>query len=307
NFVHKIYFMSKIKKKRENENYYAYLSIWLSIFGNTILFVIKFWAGIVSSSVAVIADAWHTLSDSISSIIVLISVKVSEKKPTKSFPFGFGRADIIASGFLAMMLAFISFEFLIKGIEKLLDKETANYTLIVYVAMGLTIVFKEIMARVSIFAAKKTGRKSLKADAWHHRSDAIGSIVIIIGVFLSKYFWWIDGVLGIIVSLIIAYTSFEIMRDVAKSIIGTSPEFEEKKKIKKVVNNAANMEVFPHHIQLHSYGSHNELTLHIYLPSKFEIFLAHKITDDIEESLKVELNMIATIHIEPLPDNITNK
>jgi len=296
--------MSKIEKKQENRNYYAYLSIWLSVFGNIILFIIKLWAGIVASSVAVIADAWHTLSDSVSSFIVLIGLRISEKKPTKKYPYGFGRADTIASGFLSIMLGFVAFEFLIKGIEKLSNKETAEYSLIVYIAMGLTIIFKEIMARVSIFGAKKSGKKSLKADAWHHRSDAIGSVVIIVGVILSKYFWWIDGVLAIVVSLIIAYTAFEIMRDVLNSIIGTSPDFENKKKIKNVVNKTANMEVFPHHIHLHSYGSHNELTMHIYLPPKFEISLAHKITDNIEKALYEELNMIATIHIEPMPDNI---
>lgn len=296
--------MSKVEKKQKNENYYAYLSIWVSIVGNIFLFVLKLWAGLVSSSVAVIADAWHTLSDSISSLIILISVKISEKKPTKDFPFGFGRADIIASGILSMMLAIIAFEFFIKGIDKIINKQVATYGILVYVAMGLTIIFKEIMARISIFGAKKSGKKSLKADAWHHRSDAIASFVIIIGALLNKYFWWIDGVLGIIVSLIIAFTAFEIMRDVARSIIGISPEFEQKKQIKDVVNKAANMQVFPHHIHLHSYGSHNELTLHIYLPPKLEIFLAHELTNAVEKALKKELNMIATIHIEPLPDNI---
>ncbi len=296
--------MSKVEKKHRNENYYAYLSIWVSIIGNIFLFVLKLWAGLVSSSVAVIADAWHTLSDSVSSLIILVSVKISEKKPTKDFPFGFGRADIIASGILSMMLALIAFEFLIKGIDKIIDKEVATYGVLVYIAMGLTIVFKEIMARISIYGAKKSGKKSLKADAWHHRSDAIASFIIIIGAILSKYFWWIDGVLGIIVSLIIAFTAFEIMRDVARSIIGVSPEFEQRKQIKEVVNTAANMQVFPHHIHLHSYGSHNELTLHIYLPPKLEIFLAHELTNAVEKALKEQLNMIATIHVEPLPDNI---
>lgn len=297
--------MSKIEKKGRKENYYAYLSIWFSIIGNVLLFGLKIWAGIVSYSVAVIADAWHTLSDSISSLIVLISVKVSEKKPTKDFPFGFGRADVIASGILSMMLAVISFEFLIKGIEKISDKQVANYTSIVYIAMGLTIFFKEIMARISIWGAKKTGIKSLKADAWHHRSDSIASFVIIIGVILSKYFWWIDGLLGIIVSLIIAYTAFGIMKDVTKSIIGVSPVNEQQQEIKNIVNKAANMQVYPHHIHIHTYGSHNELTMHIYLPPKLEIYLAHEMTDAIEMALKVELKMIATIHIEPKPENIT--
>ncbi|MBN2892121.1 MAG: cation transporter [Bacteroidales bacterium] len=296
--------MSKIAKKKENENFSAYVSIWVSIIGNIALFVLKLLAGIVSHSVAVIADAWHTMSDSISSLIVLVSVKITEKRPTKKFPFGFGRADTIASGILSIMLVVISIEFMIKGVEKLVDKETATYGTIVYVAMGLTIVFKEIMAQISIWGAKKSGKKSLKADAWHHRSDAISSVVILIGVFISKYFWWIDGVLGIAVALIIGFTAYEIMKDVAKSFIGESPEAELQQKIIKVANEAANMQIYPHHIHLHSYGNHHELTMHIYLPPNLELHLAHDLTDAVEEALKTKLQMVATIHIEPKPENL---
>ncbi len=296
--------MTKIKKNQRKKNFYAYISAWVSIAGNTILSVLKLIAGISSNSVAVIADAWHTFSDSISSVIVLISIRVSEKKPTQKFPFGFGRADTIASGILSILLAVISIEFFIKGIEKLISKHSAEYKIIVYVAMALTIIFKEIMAQISIWGAKKSGKKSLKADAWHHRSDAISSVVIIIGVFLNKYFWWIDGVLSIVISLVIGYTAFEIMRDVGKSVIGESPDFQMKQKIKKVVNNAAQMQVYPHHINIHSYGNHHELTMHIYLPPDLEIALAHNMTDTIENALKNEMDIIATIHVEPLPENI---
>lgn len=295
--------MSKIEKNKNSENFSAYLSVWSSIIGNIILFVLKIWAGIVSKSVAVIADAWHTLSDSISSIIVLISLKITEKRPTKKFPFGFGRADTIAQGILSILLLFIAFEFLIKGIEKLINNQTATYTTIVYVAMGLTIVFKEIMARISIWGAKKSGKKSLKADAWHHRSDAISSVVILIGVFLNKFFWWIDGALGIIVALIIGFTSFEIMKDVFKSVIGESPDDDYKQKLKNTVNTAANMQVYPHHIHLHAYGNHHEVTFHIYLPPTLEIMLAHEMTNAIETALKEKMNITATIHVEPTPDD----
>lgn len=299
--------MSKIQKKQKGENFSAYLSIWISIFGNIFLFILKLWAGLVSASVAVIADAWHTLSDSISSIIVLISVKVSEKRPTSKFPFGFGRSDTIASGILSIMLVVISFEFLIQGVQKLIEKETATYGIIVYVAMILTVIFKEIMAQISIWGAKKSGIKSLKADAWHHRSDAISAIVILIGVILSKFFWWIDGVLGILVALIIAFTAFDIMKDVFKSVIGESPDEEYKQKLKSIVHEAANMEVYPHHIHLHAYGNHHEVTFHIYLPPTLEILLAHEMTDAIELALKEKMNSIATIHVEPLPENFKNQ
>jgi len=299
-----LFFMTNLSKNKNPDNFSAYLSIWVSIIGNIILFAFKIWAGIVSKSVAVIADAWHTLSDSISSIIVFIGIKISEKRPTKQFPFGFGRADTLASGILAILLTVISIEFLIKGAEKLISRETATYTAIVYWAMGLTIVLKEIMAQISTWGAKKSGKKSLSADAWHHRSDAISSLVIIIGVIFSKKFWWIDGVLGVLVAIIIAYTAFEIMKDVFKAIIGESPSPELMELIKETVTKTAGMEIYPHHFHIHQYGQHIELTMHIYLSPNIEIIAAHTLTDEIEKDLYEKLNLTTTIHVEPLPENI---
>ncbi len=299
-FFARLIFMTKISKKIKKENFSAYLSIWLSIVGNAILFALKFYVGLISKSVAIMADAWHTLSDSYSSVIVLVGIKVSEREPTKKFPYGFGRADTIASGILSFMLAIVAYEFAAKGIEKLIHKETADYGVWVYIALGLTIVLKEIMARISIWAAIKTDKKSLKADAWHHRSDALSSAIIIVGAILNQYFCWIDGVLAIIVALIIAYTAFEIMRDVAKSIIGESPDEEFAEKIKEIVNSTAKFDICPHHLHIHKYGNHIELTFHIYLPDDFQIQTAHNLTDEIEKKLKDKMNITATIHVEPL-------
>jgi len=241
--------MPKLTKKQNSKNFSAYISVWSSIIGNILLFILKLWAGLTTASVAVIADAWHTLSDSISSIIVLIGVKISEKKPTRKFHFGFGRADTIASGILSVLLFIIAIEILIKGAGKLIQYQNSDYSTIVYVAMGLTIIFKEIMARISIWGAKK----SLTANAWHHRSDAISSIVILIGVFLNRFFWWIDGVLAIVVALIIGYTAFEILKDIFISVIDESHDEQFKQKLRNTVNEVAKMEIYPHHIHLHSY------------------------------------------------------
>ena len=294
--------MSKVSKKSKEPKFYAYLSIWSSIIGNTILFVLKLIAGMMSSSVAVIADAWHTLSDSISSVIVLIGIRISQKRPDKEHPFGYGRADTIASGILSVLLAVIAFEFLIQGIQKLLNHEIAQYSPFVLYVFTFSVLFKEFLAQVSLWGARKSEQKSLKADAWHHRSDAIASLVIIIAVLLNKKFWWIDGAMGILVSLIIFLTAYEIMRDVAKTIIGTRPDSELQAKIKEISNKVAGRKIFAHNILLHTYGNHREATMHIYLPPETPLNTAHGITDKIEKELKNQLNLHTTIHIEPLPD-----
>jgi cation diffusion facilitator family transporter len=290
---------------KKGKDYFALLSIWISIIGNTILFGLKLWAGLMVGSVAVIADAWHTLSDSVSSIIVFIGVKISQKKPDKEHPFGYGKADTIAQGILSVLLSVIAFEFLLKGIGKIVNHSTATYNIWVVYVFVISIIVKETMARISIWAEKKSGKKSLKADAWHHRSDAIASLMIIIGVFLNKYWWWIDGAMGIIVAIIIFVTSIEIMKDVANSIIGKSPDEQQLQEIKDFVNKTVGFELYPHHIHIHEYGHHRELTLHIYLQKDTPLQKAHEITVLLDNQFQKEKQIISTIHVEPLPDSNT--
>lgn len=296
--------MANLLKNNVSRNFSVNLSIWVSILGNVVLFSLKIWVGLVSSSVAVIADAWHTLSDSLSSVIVLAGVKFSEKKPTKRFPYGFGRVDIVASLFLSVLLFVVALEFFVRGLNKLDVSGGVVYSSAVYWVMGVSVVVKEVMARISFFAAKKSGKRSLKADGWHHRTDAFAAFIILVGVFLGKYFFWLDGVLGMFVSLIICYSAYGIIKDVFISIIGESPEVDLLRKIVDVSNRVSGMEVYPHHILVHDYGNHIEITMHIYLLPDLDILSAHSLTDVIERGLKEELGVMATIHVEPMPEGI---
>jgi cation diffusion facilitator family transporter len=171
------------------------------------LFGFKYWAGISSGSVAIIADAWHTLSDSITSIIVVISVWIASRPADEEHPFGHGRAEILATTIIGVILAVIAVEFFIESVQRLVRREAANYGTLAIVITAISVLAKEGLARYSIIVGKKTGSRSLKADAWHHRSDAISSVVILVGIFLNKYIWWIDGAMGILVTLLILHAA----------------------------------------------------------------------------------------------------
>ena len=293
-------FNKKTNKNKFSERFYAYLSGWSSIALNLLLFGLKLWAGIISNSVAVIADAWHTLSDSISSVIVLFGIKISEKKANKKYPYGFGRADIIVSLILGVILCFVGFTFLSKSIAKLFEREHSEYGLLVIIVTIISILVKEGMAQFSMFAYRKTKLKSLKADAWHHRSDAISSLVLIIGIFFNKYFWWIDGTLGIIIALIIFYSAIIILKENISSIFGTSPDISLIKELQKIADKISGRKVYLHHVHIHKYGKHKEVTFHIYLPNEMTIKKSHQLTVKIKKHLKKELGLHATIYIEPI-------
>lgn len=283
----------------EDKKKLSSLVSWSSIFLNTGLFVLKFWAGLVTGSIAIIADAWHTLSDSLSSIVVLIGVKISNKPADRDHPFGHGRAELIAATVVGIMLFIAAFEFIIESISKLSEKQAVTYGSFAVIATVISIVSKEIMAQVSYWAARKTGLKSIKADGWHHRTDAISSLMILGGIFLGRIYWWVDGVLGIAVSLMIAYAAFGILKDSMSSLLGEKPDKKLIDKITALAQDSTDYDIHLHHIHVHEYGDHREVTFHIRLPADMTIEEAHNIQSQIEQKLRNALGMHFTIHLDP--------
>jgi cation diffusion facilitator family transporter len=273
---------------------------WLSIIGNILLFVLKYWAGIVTGSIALIADAWHTLTDSVSSVIVLIGGKISRKPADEEHPFGHGRAEHIAAIIIGVLLSLVAFDFVLGAIEKFGTKEKTVFGTIAWVVTLLSIVIKESMAQYAFWAAKKSNSSILKADGWHHRTDALSSVVILIGIAAGKFFWWTDAVLGFIVAIMIGYASFKILSSEIKSLLGESPSEELLHSIQETAQSAYSEPLHLHHIHIHNYGNHAELSCHIKLPPKMNLEDAHEICTKIEIAIQDEFGYISTIHPEPI-------
>ncbi|MBR8537266.1 cation transporter [Carboxylicivirga sediminis] len=282
------------------ENKKGIIATYGSIILNILLFGIKFWAGMVSSSVAIIADAWHTLSDSISSVAVLIGLKVSAKPADKEHPYGHGRAEVLASIVVGMLLAIIGFSFLKESIVKLQSRSEVEYGMVAIVVTIVSLLVKEFMAQYSIRIGHKTKSKSMVADGWHHRSDAISSLVILVGIFFGQYYWWIDGVLGILVSLLLFYTTYSILKENISHLLGERIDDDLRGEIIALAPEVADFDIHPHHFLVHQYGHHTEMTLHIRLPGDYSIKRAHDIATAYEVIIKKRTNIQATVHIDSL-------
>jgi cation diffusion facilitator family transporter len=290
--------MEDIRKK----NRYGYLEGILSIIGNMLLFGLKYWAGVVSGSLALVADAWHTLSDSASSVVVIGSLKLYSKKADDRHPFGHGRYQEIASIFIAFLLGIVAYEFFKGSIEKFRAHEATEFGLFAIVVTSVSIVVKEGLAQYAYLTFRKTGFETLRADGWHHRSDALSSLVVLIGILLGKRFWWIDSVLGFLISLMLFYAVLEIIRNSVNKLLGEKPDEQLIREIKGLIERVSDREISPHHFHLHTYGDHKELTFHILLKGSLDIAKGHEIATLIEETIKNEMNIETTIHVEPKPE-----
>ncbi len=292
--------MNEIDEIQKRANFHAELEGWLSVCLNILLFAVKVWVGVTTRSVAIMADAWHTLSDSISSIIVIAGVKISRKPADEEHPYGHGRAETIAALIIGVLLALISMEFFWEGIQKLKGGKPTEFDAAAYWVMALSVVLKEAMAQYSIRVGKKYNLNILTADGWHHRSDAITSLIIIIAIFFGSRFWWIDGALGIVVATVLLYAAWDIVRHAVDPILGNVPTKETIEQIKAICHRYCDGEIYVHHFHLHDYGGHKEITFHLKLPGEMPLDEAHEYTVAIERALRKEFNIFATIHMEPL-------
>ena len=294
----------KINSKKQISKKYkisiGYLEGTVSIIVNTLLFGLKYWVGIKTFSIAIIADAWHTLSDSLTSLVVIIGFKVSSKPADKKHPFGHGQAEIISSVIIGTLLALVGVSFLISSIQKFINHQSASYGNLAIVVFIISVIVKEGLAQFSIRVGKKINSQSLIADGWHHRSDALVSLMILLGIFIGGYFWWVDSIMGAVVSLVIFYTTYIILKKSISTLIGEGPSEDFEAEIRKIVANNVSHDVKLHHLHCHKYGENKELTFHIRLPADMRLKDAHKIAEELEEKIKEEMDIETTIHVEPV-------
>ncbi|MCL2068916.1 MAG: cation diffusion facilitator family transporter [Oscillospiraceae bacterium] len=274
----------------------------LSIIVNAALFAVKFWAGVVTGSIALMADAWHTMSDSLSSTIVVAAAKLASRKPDEEHPFGHGRWELIASLLIAFILGFIGYEFFTDSIERLQDRESVAYGTLALVITAGSIAAKELLAQYAFYLGRKTDNPVITADGWHHRTDSLSSVIVLAGIIVTKFFsglWWMDSVLGMLCALAIFYAAYKIMNEAITKILGEQPDREFISRLESEVRKVYDSDLMLHHFHLHNYILHKELTLHMRLDRNMTIESAHEIATLIEDMIMERFDMAATIHIEP--------
>jgi len=292
----------KPKKRisKKFKTFIGYLEGTISIIINTILFGFKYWVGIKTFSIAIIADAWHTLSDSLTSLVVIIGFKVSSRPADKKHPYGHGQAEIISSIIIGTLLAVVGVNFLIASIQRFINHQSAVYENLAVIVFIISVIVKEGLAQFSLRFGKKINSRSLIADGWHHRSDAIVSLLVLVGIFMGAHFWWVDSIMGVVVSLVIFYTTYTILKESISTLIGEEPAEAFEAEIRKIVTNSVSHDVELHHLHSHKYGDNKELTFHIRLSADMRLEDAHRIAEKLEKKIKEEMNIETTIHLEPI-------
>lgn len=272
--------------------------IWVSFLLNFLLFGIKIWAGYRTDSLALLADGWHTLSDCVSTIVVFIGLRWSMKPADKEHPFGHGRAETVAAIFVGFFLIMVAFEFGKEAVARLMGHVRAHYGWTGIIVMIISVVVKEGMSQLSIRTGKKINSPALIADGWHHRSDAISSLIILAGIVVGENIWWIDGALTGILSFYLLYVAYDIIANAVNPLLGEAVDPELVEKIRKIGAGVFGRDLHMHHFHIHEYGRHTEMTFHIVLPGDLSLRESSEITKKLFREIKKETGIISTIHVD---------
>lgn len=279
---------------------YAYLEAWVSIIGNLVLTVIKIIMGLTLNSISLLADAVHTASDVLTSIVVLLGFKISSVPADKKHPYGHGRIEFISSLIIAVMLILVGIEFGKNSYTRLLSNVPVKGSFQVAIIMVIGAVVKEWMAQFSAELGKRADASALIADAWHHRTDGIASILVAIAIIASKYgYYKIDAIFGLGVSALIIYTGINIAIESMSKLIG---EVASKDMIEAITYYAMSIPGVNsiHKINVHDYGIHKMVSLHIQVDSQLPLIKAHEISEQVESIIESETDYEAVVHVDPI-------
>ena len=273
---------------------------WISVFVNSILFILKLVIGLMVGAVSVIADAVHTLSDVVSSGVVIWGFKQAEKPADVEHPYGHGRAEYIATLIIAILLCVAGIEFIQVAIDRIQNPERVKVEWWMVIILLVTIILKEITARYAEFLSSKIASGTLHADAWHHRTDALSSLLVV-GAMIAGIYGYptVDGWAGLGVALFLIYTGFEIAKTAVDDLIGKPPTGEEVESIRQIVMNVDGV-LGVHDIAVHSYGHDKFVSVHVEIDANETTAVSHDISEEVEDQLENTLGVKPTVHMDPV-------
>lgn len=280
------------------------LSGIVGILNNLFLFVIKFLIGTIVHSVSIQADGVNNLTDAGSNIISILSFHLSNKPADKDHPFGHERTETIASLFVGILILVLGFETAKESISKVIHPGSIDFRIASVIILLISIMVKFWMYAYNKKLSKEYDSSLLEATALDSISDVCGTTAVLVSTLLSPVLHFnLDGYMGIVVSGIILYGAYGLLRDMINSLIGEAPDPE-------LVHNIVDMIMAHpvilgvHDMMLHNYGPNKIFaSAHVEVDSSKDIFETHDHIDNIEREVKENMNIDLVLHMDPVKVN----
>lgn len=280
---------------------YATLSGITGIIVNFLLFLVKLVVGLISASVAIVADAFNNVADAGSSLITMLGFRLSSKHVDKEHPLGHGRMEYVTGFIVNILIILVGFELFSDSIGKIISPVVPRVSLLSYILLGLAILVKLWLFFFYRKIGKTINSSAIRASAIDSISDCGATSLVLLSAFLSQTFSIsVDGFAGLIVAGLILYAGIKSAKETIDLLLGSPPTPEFIERIYAFVKNYPEI-VGIHDVMVHDYGPGRQImSFHAEIPSDYNINLAHEIIDKIERDMHEEFNAIVTIHLDPI-------
>lgn len=271
---------------------------------NIILFALKFFAGTISGSIAITADAFNNLSDAGASVVTLLGFKLAGKKPDPGHPFGHGRIEYLSGLAVSMVILLMGFELLRDAVDKILHPELVEFSVLTIIILIASICGKFYMFLYNRAIGKKISSAAMQATATDSLSDCAATAAVLLATLVGHWTnLQIDGWCGLVVSGLILFAGYNAAKDTLAPLLGQPPEQEFVDQIEGIVM-AHELVSGIHDLVVHDYGPGRVMvTLHAEVSADHNIMEIHDEIDLIEQELRAKLGCEATIHMDPIDTN----
>lgn len=294
----------KNSEQVENEevrNKYGTVAGIVGIVSNLLLFILKFSIGFLSGSIAITADAFNNFTDMASSAITMIGFKLASMPADEEHPFGHGRLEYLSALIVAFMVMFVGIKFVQTSFERIMNPVAVEFSLIPFILLLCSMAVKFWLGKFNKYVGEKIDSSALKAVAVDAMGDVFTSGCVVLSYLIAKFTAFpLDGYVGIVVSLIILYAGFSLVKETISPLLGEAPDVE---LVDNIVNGLLEYNIISgvHDLIIHNYGVGRCIaSVHAEVPCNIDIMEIHEVIDDAEKELSKKLNIHLVIHMDPI-------
>lgn len=309
NFLFKTFIKNHedIKNPKVRDDYGKFAGI-VGIISNAILCIMKILIGLVSGSIAIVADGINNLADGASSIITFIGFKLASMPEDEEHPYGHARIEYLAGMAVSVMILMVGFELGKSSVDKIFNPTPLEFSWTVVIVLLVAIAIKVWQAVFNISTGKKINSLALIATGTDSRNDVISTIVVLAGVLIGHFFnVQIDGILGLAVAAFIFWSGITLIKETISPLLGEAPDDEIVQQIHEMALKYDGV-LGIHDLVVHNYGPGKVFaSIHIEVDAAVDVMESHDMVDLIEKDIASSLNIVITAHMDPIDTKNPNR
>lgn len=299
-FRHFIKDWENVKEPKVRDRYGKVAGV-VGILSNALLCAMKILVGLLSGSIAIVADAVNNLADASSSLITLIGFKLAGMPEDKEHPYGHARIEYLAGLLVSVIIIVVGLELGKSSAEKIFAPTLTEFSPTVVIVLLLAIGIKIWQACFNISAGRRIDSMTLIATGADSRNDVIATSAVLLSLIIGELFKiQIDGYMGVLVALFIVWSGIGLVKETVSPLLGEAPDPEMVAAIEKIANSYDGV-LGLHDLAVHNYGPGKVFaSLHVEVDAAVDVMVSHDMIDNIEHQIARQLNIHCTVHMDPI-------